>query len=257
MYAPSSCVNISNVSFCYKGNKYKALDINNLRIEAGERVALIGPTGAGKSTLLRLIDDRLSGWSGEVKILGHQLSPIEKLERIYRADVGFIFQDFALIENASVLDNVRNGRLGQTGTIRSIFGFISNDDKKAIAQSIFDTNLENLAGQRVDRLSGGQRQRVAVARCLAQNPRLVIADEPISSLDPNSAKKILDLLWACTTSRNFGLIISSHQPKQVVHFVTRIIAMKEGRIVFDGPVTAIGDDDLNRIYGASETLTAA
>ena len=154
----------------------------------------------------------------------------------------------ALIDRLTVFENVRIGRLGRTHPLPSLVGRFRDADIAAVERAIDDVGLKALAEQRVDRLSGGERQRVGVARCLAQEPRILIADEPISNLDPVSAEKILGLLKISAKARDATLIISSHQPKLVAGFVDRIVGLRDGRVVYDEPAGAMLPDDLVEFY---------
>ena len=244
-----SQISLKNLRFAYPGQPVQVLDIDELRIEAGERVAFIGATGTGKTTLLRLIDGRLLGWSGVAEVLGRTLSPRRSAPRSWKANIGFVFQEFALVERSTVYENVRNGRLGRTNASLSLLGMFTDADETAVTEAINDVGLADLADKRVDQLSGGQRQRVAVARCLAQDPRILIADEPVSSLDPTSAEKVLDLLRKCAIARNTTLLISSHQPKLVAGYVDRIIGLKQGAIAFDSRAADVTPEELGSLYG--------
>lgn len=250
-------IHLSNIRFAYRGQAMPTLDLDSLSIEAGEKVALIGASGAGKTTVLKLIDGRLLGWSGRADVLGKALSPRRRPPRAARADVGFVFQDFALIDRLTVFENVRNGRLGRMHPILSLGGGFGAHDIEAVERSIADVGLEELAFQRVDRLSGGQRQRVGVARCLAQEPRILNADEPISNLDPAGAENILRLLRETAEARGATLLISSHQPKLVTGFVDRLVGLKHGRIAFDRVASVVTSDDLASLYGLQVAATAA
>ena len=241
-------VDLRNLSFRYGGEERDILTIPELRIEAGQRVALIGASGAGKSTLLRLLDGRLRGWRGQVQVLDHDLEPDAPPPRAWRCETGFVFQEFALVEQATVWQNVLNGRLGRTGSMRSLLGRFDDTDVAAAMQALIDLGIDELTERRVDRLSGGQRQRVAIARCLAQNPRLILADEPVSNLDPVNAETILDALRNCTAQRNATLLLTSHQPRLVARYVDRVVALDRGRIVFDGSPDVLRDEHLVYIY---------
>lgn len=245
---PGSAVALDNLSFRYKGEDRGSLAITQLRIEAGEKVALIGASGAGKSTLLRLLDGRLRAFRGHAKVLGRTLDPARTPSRAWRCNTGFVFQEFALVERESVRQNVLNGRLGRTHPWQSLLGRFSEDDHDAVERAMGDVGIDDLAGKRVDRLSGGQRQRVAIARCLAQDPALLLADEPISNLDPVTAQAVLALLHDCAARRGVTLLVSSHQPRLVARYVGRFIALDQGRVVFDGPPEALRDDTLTDIY---------
>jgi phosphonate transport system ATP-binding protein len=244
----ASAISIRNITNRYPGDDRNTLDVAALDIAEGERVALIGASGAGKSTLLRLLDGRLRGWGGEARVLGHALDPGAAAPRAWRCETGFVFQEFALIEQSSVRINVRNGRLGRTDPARSLIGRFSAADDAAVERAMRDVGIEELAERRVDRLSGGQRQRVAIARCLAQEPRLLLADEPVSNLDPVTAEQILDLLRDGAGRRRAALLVSSHQPRLIGRYVDRFVALERGRVVFDGTPQALRDDLLADIY---------
>lgn len=219
-----------------------------LSIEPGETVALIGPSGAGKSTLLSLLDGRLQGWMGAAVVLEHVLNPAVAPHREYRADVGFVFQDFALIERMSVQQNVMTGRLGRTGRVASLFGLFSERDKALVQTVLDDTGLAELATRQVNTLSGGQRQRVAIARCLVQEPKLILADEPVSNLDPVRAVVVLELIAEQARQRNIGVIFTSHQPDLAKRFASRVIGLRDGRVLFDTPSSALRQSELDSLY---------
>lgn len=252
----SNAIDIQDLSFFYTRATSRTLAITGLSIARGERVALIGTSGAGKSTLLRILDGHLRGWQGSARILGTPLDSSSPLPRGLRCDVGFIFQEFALVEQSTVLQNVLNGRLGRTDVVASLFGRFSPSDERATWQAMHDVGIEDLAGRRVEQLSGGQRQRVAIARCLAQQPNLILADEPVSNLDPVSANAILALLAGCAEQRGATLLVSSHQPRLIGEHVDRIVALDGGEIVFDGAPETLDDERLMRIYGDATNASA-
>ncbi len=247
---------LRNLSYRYPGEDRETLAISALEVGAGERVALIGASGAGKSTLLRLLDGRLRGWSGKVSVLGHVLDPAVPPPRSWRCETGFVFQEFALVEQATVRQNVLNGRLGRTDPWWSLLGRFTGEDNDAALRAMEDVGIGELAERRVDRLSGGQRQRVAIARCLAQDPRLILADEPVSNLDPVNAETILALLRDSALRRGATLLLSSHQPRLVARYVDRFVALDRGRIVFDDAPAALHDERLAGIYEDSKNLPA-
>jgi phosphonate transport system ATP-binding protein len=239
---------LTGVSHQYPAEPGPSLDGVDLMFRRGERVALIGPSGAGKSTLMTLLDGRLRGWSGGAVVLAQALDPARPAPRNLRAEVGFIFQEFALVERSTVWRNVLNGRLGRISPLASLLGRWSEADLAATRAALADAGIEELAEKRVDRLSGGQRQRVAIARCLAQEPKLILADEPISQLDPVNAERILRLLGDGAKKRGATLIFSSHQPTLALRMADRVIAMKDGRIAFDGRPEKLTRKILARIY---------
>lgn len=244
-------VSVENLTHRYPGGDSPALVIDELCVEEGSSVALIGASGAGKSTLLRLLDGRLRGWQGQATILGHVLSPNRLPPRTWRCESGFVFQEFALVEPLSVRQNVLNGRLGRTHAGWSLVGRFSDKDQAAADSAMHDVGISELASRRADLLSGGQRQRVAIARALAQEPKLILADEPISNLDPVNAAAILKLLHDCAAHRGATLILTTHQPKLVASVVDRFVALDGGQVVFDGAPNAIDEALLASIYNKS------
>lgn len=232
----------------YGSGGHGALAGIDVAVERGEVVALVGPSGAGKSTLLTLLDGRLRGWQGAAAVLGRALRPDRPPDRAGRAEVGFVFQEFALVERASVWRNVLNGRLGRTDPLASLFGRFTVADEAAADAALNDTGIAEFRDRRVDQLSGGQRQRVAIARCLAQEPQLILADEPVSNLDPMRSERILRLLADTARRRGATLIFSSHQPDLAGLVADRIVAMRHGRVVFDGPPARLGAGELRAIY---------
>lgn len=227
----------------------KTLSIASFSMNAGERVALIGPSGAGKSTLLALLDGRLRNWRGTATVLNLPLEAIKAPRRKDRADVGFIFQDFALVDRQTVYQNVMNGRLGRTGAWASLWGQFSDRDHAVVGSILHDTQLAELADRRADQLSGGQRQRVAVARCLAQEPKLILADEPVSSLDPAHAERVLRLITGEAQKRGIGVFFASHQPELSLKYADRIVGLRDGQILFDRLVNAISSQEIDALYG--------
>ncbi|MFN3261288.1 MAG: phosphonate ABC transporter ATP-binding protein [Pikeienuella sp.] len=249
MSAPA--VALDGVGFRRPGAAAPALESIDLSIAAGEVVALVGPSGAGKSTLLTLLDGRLRGWTGCATTLGRALYPDRPPPRAARAETGFVFQSFALVERATTRRNVLNGRLGRMPLLPSLMGRARPEDDAAVSAALRDVGLLDAAVTRVDRLSGGQRQRVALARCLAQEPRLILADEPVASLDPRRAREALRLLADLAISRGATLIFSSHQPALALEVATRAVALRDGRIAFDGPARELTETALEDVYGAA------
>ncbi len=244
----NAVVDIDDLSFAYEAGQTRALDDVAFSVAPGEAVALLGPSGAGKTTLLALLDGRVRGWQGHVKVLGHALEPDRSPPQSRRADIGFIFQEFALVERSSVLRNVLNGRLGRMSTISALLGRYSEHDIAIAGQTLADCGIADLADRRVDSLSGGQRQRVAIARCLAQEPRLILADEPVSHLDPTRTDEILSLITESAQARGATTVFVTHQPNLAVRFASRIVGISEGRIAFDTPSNGTSDFDFTELY---------
>ncbi len=249
----STVVDIAELSFHHSGENDAgpALTDITLSVSAGEAVALLGPSGAGKTTLLTLLDGRLRDWRGHARVLGVVLAPGNAPPREARADVGFIFQEFALVERSSVARNVLNGRLGRTDTWRALCGLLNKEDSMAAVRAMTEAGIADLADRRVDSLSGGQRQRVAIARCLAQEPRLILADEPVSSLDPVRAEDILELITSASRARGSTTVFSSHQPDLARRFASRVIGLRGGCVVFDRPTDALTNDEIAELYRES------
>lgn len=228
------------------------LDIDRLTIQQGERAAFIGPSGSGKTSLLRLINGYVQPTAGRIEILGQPA----RRDRIHRRRVGFVFQDFNLIERATVFQNVLWGRLGRVNPWLSLLGQFPEADKQAAMQAILEVNLAEQADQQADTLSGGQQQRVAVARVLAQEAEIILADEPVSNLDPALADDMLGLLGEVSQHHGATLLMSLHQPELAQRYAERIIGLRRGRIVFDGRTGALSEVDLAAIYGRQLKLGA-
>lgn len=244
----SAAVEIGDLSFAHAGADRPALERVRLTVRPGETVALLGPSGAGKTTLLGLVDGRLRGWRGRVSVLGQTLDPDRAPPRRTRADTGFVFQEYALVERATALRNALNGRLGRMPFPAALLGRTPARDMDAARAALADCGIADLAERRVDGLSSGQRQRTAIARCLAQEPRLILADEPVSNLDPARAVEILTLLNRVARARGAAVIFSSHQPDFARNFADRAVGMRNGRIVFDAPADALREDAESALY---------
>lgn len=252
-----NAIHIEDLGFRHDGGEIRAIDQVSLSIEAGERVALLGPSGAGKTTLLTLLDGRLRDWRGRISVLGVAYEPHRALSLGKRADTGFIFQEFALVERSTVMRNVLNGRLGRMPGWRAFVGNAAKSDIEVARSALSDCGIADLADRRVDSLSGGQRQRVAIARCLAQDPQLILADEPVSNLDPSRAAEILTLLTSAAQARGATTVFSSHQPELARRFADRVIGMRNGRIIFDLATRELTDDATAALYDGTDPVPAA
>lgn len=237
------------------GRKPPALAIDRLEIEAGERVAVIGPSGAGKSTLLRTIKGYVRPVHGKVEVLGVNLSAADRrTRRKTNRRIGLIYQQFHLARRLSVLQNVLCGRLGATGRWRSLLGRFSDDDRRIAWSAVCEVGLREQVHQRADTLSGGEQQRVAVARALAQQPAMILADEPVSSLDPAWAEDVLELIAEVHTHHRATLLMSLHQPQLARRYAERIIGLREGRVIFDGAPAALTDQRLEELYRGDDIV---
>jgi phosphonate transport system ATP-binding protein len=247
----SPAVLLRDIRFRYADDGPLVLAIDRLAIEPGERIAVVGPSGSGKTTLLRLLNGSLRPASGEALVLGQRLVPGRPQSREQRRRIGMIYQDFALVERANVFDNVLYGRLGHAHPWLSLLGHFAAEDRERAAAAIAEVGLQDQVEQRADALSGGQRQRVAIARVLAQEPALILADEPISNLDPALTEDILGLLVAACERRGATLIMSLHQPQLARQHGDRAIGLRGGRIVLDEPTARLTPQALHEVYGTA------
>lgn len=238
------------------GRKAAALSIERLEIESGERVAIIGPSGAGKSTLLRGIKGYIRPTQGKLEVMGTNLWTASRRERRrVNRRIGFVYQQFHLAARLSVLQNVLCGRLGLTSRWRSLVGRFSEEDSRIAWEAICEVGLQQQVHQRADTLSGGERQRVAVARAVAQQPSIILADEPVSSLDPVWAEDVLELLAEVQTHHQTTLIMSLHQPKLAIRFAGRIIGLRQGRVVFDDKPAALTEARSEELYRGNDIIS--
>ncbi|BBY85735.1 phosphonate ABC transporter ATP-binding protein [Mycolicibacterium tokaiense] len=206
----------------------------DLRIGHGETVALIGTNGAGKSTLLRCLVRLIEPTSGTVALAGTDVTAAPKRAlRGIRRDVGFVFQRFHLIPRLTVFHNVVHGAMGRHGT-RCAWPLTSPADvRREAMESLEQVGLAGMAGQRVDTLSGGQQQRVAIARMLMQRPTLILADEPVASLDPASATTVMELLSSIAAERNVTVVMALHQMDLALRYASRVVGLRGGTVEFD------------------------
>ncbi|MCU1738319.1 MULTISPECIES: phosphonate ABC transporter ATP-binding protein [Pseudomonas] len=228
----------------------------DLSIAVGEMVALIGASGSGKSTLLRHLTglaccDKSNG--GSVKVLGRDVQVSGRLNgkvRRLRADIGYIFQQFNLVNRLSVLDNVLLGCLGRMPRWRGSLGLFNTEEKQFAMESLARVGLADLAAQRASTLSGGQQQRVAIARALTQRAEVILADEPIASLDPESARKVMEILADINRRDGKTVVVTLHQVDYAMRYCPRAVALKGGRIHYDGRGSDLSSQFLNDLYGA-------
>lgn len=219
----------------------------DLTVHAGERVAVLGASGAGKSTLLSLLNGSLPATSGEVEVFGAGLAglPVARL-RLLQRRIGAISQRLDLVEQVRVLHNVNAGRLGRWSTARALAALAWPRADAAAVGALERVGLSWAVHERTERLSGGERQRVAIARMLLQGPELVVADEPVSSLDPTRAAGILELL--CSATAGSTLVVSLHQPELARRHCDRAVGLRAGRLVFDLPAAHLDDEILDDLY---------
>ena len=226
-----------------------ALDGVDLDIAAGEFVMVIGQSGAGKTTLLRCLNRLVEPTAGEVLLNGSRVTgAAPEVLRGLRRQIGVIFQQFNLVKRSSVLENVLAGRLAHVPGVPSLLGQFPRRDRDLALACLRMVGLEDLAGRRADTLSGGEQQRVAVARALAQEPKVILADEPTASLDPKLTESIMGILQRINVERRLTLVVSQHMLETALTYGTRIVGLREGRVVFDGPPSAITPEAVEFIY---------
>jgi phosphonate transport system ATP-binding protein len=227
-------IKIENVSHVYKNKNEGALKNINLHIKKGEIVALIGPSGSGKSTLINCISRLIKPTSGKILINDKNILKVDKNElREIRKKIGVIFQEFNLIERESVLKNVLNGRLGYVKTFPSCFNRFRKKDYEIVEESLRSVGLLDLKNERVNNLSGGQRQRVAIARALSQKPQIILADEPVSNLDPKLVGEILSLLQKVCREKEITLVASIHFAEFIKKYFDRMVGIVDGNLEFN------------------------
>lgn len=240
----------------------KALDNVSLAVAPGEMVALLGASGSGKSTLLRHVAGFIAadaGGDGEVLVNGRAIQQGGRLAhdvRAARAEIGFVFQQFNLVGRLPVITNVLTGMLPRVPLWRSLIRFFRVDEIGAGLEALAQVGIDDYAFQRASTLSGGQQQRAAIARTLVQNARVILADEPIASLDPESARRVMELLAQINRTRRVAVVVSLHQVDVAMRYCPRVVALRHGKVVYDGPSAALTPAMLRELYGteAAELL---
>ncbi|MEM7210559.1 MAG: phosphonate ABC transporter ATP-binding protein [Pseudomonadota bacterium] len=256
-----NAISVQAVTKSFRGGTV-ALKNVSVEIQQGEMVALIGASGSGKSTLIRHVSGLLPAdrgdTGGRIEVLG---KPVQAQGRIAkdisqsRTEIGVIFQQFNLVPRLSVLVNVLAGLLGKAPRLRATLGIFARAEKQLAMQALYRVGIEARARQRAATLSGGQQQRAAIARTLVQGAKVLLADEPIASLDPASAKRVMGILSEINQQDGITVMVTLHQVEYARRYCQRTIAMRDGEIVFDGPSRELTTDFLREIYGeASEEL---
>ena len=250
-------IEFQNVSKRYP-NGFEALKDINLKIEQGEFVAVIGLSGAGKSTLIRTINRMHDISEGALTVDGTNVMALQgKSLRAFRRKIGMIFQSFNLITRTTVIKNVLTAFVPELPWWRAFFGIFKKEEKIAALESLDKMGILDKAFVRADQLSGGQQQRVALARTLAQNPQIILADEPVASLDPVTARQVMDDFQRINRDMNITVIINIHHVELALQYASRVVGIREGRIVYDGPASKVDQEILDSIYqGEREEATA-
>ncbi len=244
----SSELSLQNLSRQF--GETRAVDKVTLNIRPGQFVGVIGRSGAGKSTMLRLINRLVDPSEGSILFEGTDITALKgKALRAWRRDCAMIFQQFNLVDRLDVLTNVLIGRLAEHGFLSSMALRFSDDERAMAIQALDRLDLVPQALQRAGTLSGGQQQRVAIAKALVQNPKIMLADEPIASLDPANATLVMDGLKTINREDGITVLVNLHTLDTARAYCDRIIAMRQGRIFFDGTAAQLTDDVVRDIYG--------
>ncbi len=245
-------LSLHQLTKCYATGD-KALTNVSLEIPAGQVVALIGPSGAGKSTLIRCVNRLVEPTGGKVFLAGTELTQLNQRQlRRERRRMGMIFQEYALIDRLTVMENVLSGYLGYTGFWRSYFRRYPQEVVQQAFMLLERVGLEAFIDKRADALSGGQRQRVGIARALLQSPEILLVDEPTASLDPKTSRQIMRLIKELCIERQLAAIINIHDVQLAQLFADRIIGLRAGELVFDGLPDELDAEMLTRIYGEED-----
>ncbi|MVW70821.1 phosphonate ABC transporter ATP-binding protein [Bordetella sp. 15P40C-2] len=234
---------------------HKALDEVDLNVAPGEMVALLGASGSGKSTLLRHLAGFVAADRGDsyVRVNGREVQRNGRIHpkvRQVRAGIGFVFQQFNLVGRLPVITNVLVGMLPRVPLRRSLLRHFRHDEVRVGMEALAQVGIDYYARQRASTLSGGQQQRAAIARTLVQNAGVILADEPIASLDPESSRKVMDTLAHINRTRKVAVVVSLHQVDVALRYCPRVVALRHGRVVYDGPAAALTESMLRQLYGA-------
>jgi phosphonate transport system ATP-binding protein len=240
-------ISIRGMSKTYRGG-VRALSNVSIDVAAGEFLVILGPSGAGKSTLLRCINRLVDPSAGQVLHNGREITGKRGSLRATRRQFGMVFQQFNLVKRLSVLTNVLTGRLGYRSLWRSLLYSFPEADKRIAIECLARVNMDHKAFQRADTLSGGEQQRVAIARALAQEPTVILADEPVASLDPKIARQVLGYLRQVAQELGITVLCNLHQVEYAKEFAERVVGMSRGSVVFEGPSSQLTEDVLHRIY---------
>ena len=257
---PSSIVQISRLTKTFRSGR-KALNDVTMNVEPGQMVALIGASGSGKSTLLRNLAGLTVGdrSTGEVKMFGRTLQKngiLARDIRELRSRIGFVFQQFNLVGRLSLLTNVLAGTLGRVPVWRGTMGWFTRAEKEKAVEALRLVGIAEYAGQRASTLSGGQQQRAAIARALVQQAAIILADEPIASLDPEASVRVLEILSQVNRENGISVIVSLHQVEFALRYCPRVVALRDGRVVYDGSNAELTPNLLREIYNHDAQVNA-
>ncbi|MBE6114060.1 MAG: phosphonate ABC transporter ATP-binding protein [Erysipelotrichaceae bacterium] len=245
-----------NASKVYPNGVQGLKDVN-LRIEQGEFVAIIGLSGAGKSTLIRTVNRMHDVTSGQVLVDGVDVNTLKGKElRRFRRKIGMIFQSFNLVSRSSVINNVLASMVPDMPWYRTLFGIYTKEQKIKALEALDKVGILEKAYTRCDQLSGGQQQRVALARTLNQNPSIILADEPVAALDPITAKAVMSDFKRINKDMNISILLNIHHVDLALDYADRVIGIRAGEIVYDGPTSAVTQDVLDLVYNGKPIPTS-
>ena len=237
-------------------NGFTALKDINLEIEQGEFVAIIGLSGAGKSTILRCINRMHDISQGKLTVDDIEVDSLKGKElRRFRRKVGMIFQSFNLVSRSTAIKNVLTADVPDMPFFKVLFGIFSKDQKMRALESLDKVGILSKAYTRCDQLSGGQQQRVALARTLNQNPQIILADEPVASLDPILARQVMQDFVRINKDYNITILLNIHHVDLALQYCDRVIGIREGKIVFDGPAATISQEQIDEVYNGTKVPT--
>lgn len=236
-------------------NGNEALHDVSFNVNKGEFISIIGPSGAGKSTILRSINQIITISEGSILFQSEEISKAKRGElRKLRRRIGMIFQHYNLVSRLTAIENILHGRLGYKSNIRGIIGSYTEEEKKKAFDLLKQVGLEEFAYTRCDQLSGGQQQRVGIARALMQEPDMILCDEPIASLDPKSAKVVMDYLKNIAKELNITCLVNLHQVDVALEYSDRVIGVSSGEILFDDKPELLNQEMLSQIYKSEDLL---
>ena len=240
---------VQGLTKSYQANVTVLQDIQ-FHAEAGEFLSIIGPSGAGKSTLLRCLNRLIEADAGDITFDQKNIRDLKRNElRKVRTDIGMVFQHYNLVPRLTVIENVLHGRFGYKSTLQGILGLFSEEEKERAFFLLKKLGIEEHAYKRCDQLSGGQQQRVGICRALIQNPKLILCDEPIASLDPHSSKVIMDYLKSITEEMGITCIVNLHQVDVAQSYSDRVIGLNSGKLVFEGSAVQLTQSFIRDVYG--------
>lgn len=251
-------IRIANLSKTFQ--RQQVLQAVKLDVRQGEMVALLGPSGSGKSTLLRHCNGLISAdktSDSHIELFGRTIQQAGRIAgdiRQSRTYIGYIFQQFNLVNRLTVLENVLIGAIGNTPFWRTCFNLFSQQQKQQAKQALTRVGMAHFAHQRVSTLSGGQQQRVAIARALMQQAKVILADEPIASLDPESARIVMEILRDINQKEGITIVVTLHQVDYAMRYCERIVALRQGHIFYDGSSQLFDKEKVNHLYRSIERI---